>query len=150
MYVPPDKRSTSTMSHLGLMLSALVLATMLTFALVIGWRWYFGEVEHRRELARLSLLADEHMSQQAAVHAAQIKESTRAATTLPEPPSNALATMAESQKPGVSLTNLPGTQTDGEFSDPVPIQEEVSPERLAAAKEVQQQFWAATHWEDKL
>ncbi len=152
MYIAPQKRSTSSKSHIALMVCGLVLAVLIGLAIVTGWRWYLREVAERQRYAQLSQVADEHFSQRAAVESAKIKASTRSATTLPEPISPKLdsANSTESMKPAVSLTNLPSSSDEVIFTDPVPLSEDVESDRLSQAKELQKQFWAATKWEDKL
>lgn len=140
------------MTHLGLMLFGAVIVTLLIFLLVIGWRWYFAELDHRHELLKLSELADERISQVVAQQSERIKASTRAATTLPEPsvPITPSPSATEPAKPAVTLNSLPEGSSDVVFTDPVPLTEDVEPARLAAVKELQKQFWAATSWEAKL
>ena len=152
MYITPQKQSTSSKSHVALMLCGLVIAVLIGVALISGWRWYLRQVAERQRFAKLSVVADEYLSQRAAAESARIKASTRSATTLPSPviPNSEPESLTDSTKPAVSLTNLPSSSEEAVFTDPIPLSEDVEPDRLGQAKELQKQFWAATKWEDKL
>ena len=129
------------------MLLSFVMIVVITSMLVLGWQWYFREVANRQALAQISAKVDENIAEKAAVRADKVK-----ATAFPEmvespgPPSPSDAAATEA----VSLVNLTKVPDEGDFPDPMPLTAEVSPERHADAMTVQQKFWQATTWKDKL
>lgn len=130
--------------HVALMLIGFVIVIVLSFVLFIGWRWYFGEISTRQELARISRKADEGIAERAAFRAETVRQtvlSTIEAAKTPEAPL---------EKTSVSLVDIAHVADGGSFPDPVPLTDEVSPQRQADAQSTQQRFWQATTWKDKL
>lgn len=152
MLIPPDKHSSSSMSHMGLMMCFLVSIVMTGFLLIVGWRWYFDELNRRREFAELSAVVDRQRSAQAAMQNAQGKASTRASvkSSTPISPTPVAVPTPVPPRPMLSLSDLPHQSETGVFSESIPLPDDVEPERLRAAIELQKLFWAAPTWHEKL
>ena len=56
------------------MLIGFLMVVCFSFLLLIGWRWYFGEIQKRLELARISRKADEGIAERAAVRAETVRK----------------------------------------------------------------------------
>lgn len=130
--------------HVALMLIGFVTMVVLSFVLFIGWRWYFGEINKRQELARISRKADEGIAERAAVRAETARKTVLGAIETKK------ASASEPAKSSVSLVEMAHVNEGGVFPDPVPISEEVTAERQADAQGIQQRFWQATTWREKL
>ena len=130
--------------HVALMLIGFVMVIVLSFVLFIGWRWYFGEINKRLELARISRKADEGIAERAAFRAETVRKSVLSTIEVKEAP------VPQPEKSADSLVEMSHVNEGSAFPDPVPLTEEVSPERQADAQSTQQRFWQATTWKEKL
>ena len=139
--------------HVTLMLICLLAIVVLSFVLVLGWQSYFGDVRKRNELIRIGRVADARLAERAAERAEKVRAivlpTTKETPSTVEVTSVTTPSAAEGAK--VSLTEM--TMVTGEdslFPDPVPIADQVSRDRLDEANVVQQRFWQAANWRDKL
>lgn len=126
------------------MLIGVVMVIVLSFALFIGWRWHFGEVHRRLELARISRKADAGIAERAAFRAETARSTVLSAIE------EKTAPVPQPVKSSVSLVEIAHVTEGSAFPDPVAIPEDVSAERLTEAQSTQQRFWQATTWKEKL
>lgn len=135
------------------MLISLVLAVTIVFLLFIGWQWHFNDVQKRAELARISKVAEDNNAERAAVRAERVRSVVLPATRQPPSttkPSELTTRTVPSPASSISLAEMAKPTNENVFADPVPLTESVSGEQLADATALQQRFWQATTWTDKL
>ncbi len=126
------------------MLIGFLMVVCFSFLLLIGWRWYFGEIQKRLELARISRKADEGIAERAAVRAETVRKSVLSTIEVKSAPA------PQPEKSAVSLVEISHVNEGSAFPDPVPLTDEVSAKREEEAVTTQQRFWQATTWKEKL
>ena len=120
-------------------------AAGLVLALAFGWHEFFNERARRAQLAQLGAAATQRASLMAAQRAS---DSEAGGSTVKA--ANVESVPKTSPAPAMTLRDQAADDVSTDLSPMVRLAEPASPDRLAAASSVLQQFWHATAWADKL
>ena len=122
--------------HVALLICCSVAALLLSFLLVVGWRWHLDQVELRRTMVQ----AGEELRKRA--KPAPLEAVEPAVSIQNEP----AAVAGEALK----LTDLARSQEPPLFPEAQPLILPVQPAREMAAEQLLQQFLQAETWQDKV